>query len=138
MQLSPNSIRHIILFVIIMRVHRFEPSFENFWSLYSFTTSARSGDAGFFYLTSRKECRFLDPLASNVGPWKTKFIFVKTPPGREWPFYLDWKVDKPTPVIEGEGLYGDQISSITTYRYNPKKILVEEILWLAHLTPAPL
>ncbi|KAL2230405.1 UNVERIFIED_CONTAM: hypothetical protein Sindi_1634900 [Sesamum indicum] len=47
-------------------------------------------------------------------------------------------VDKPTPVIEGEGLYGDQISSITTYRYNPKKILVEEILWLAHLTPAPL
>ncbi|KAL2227022.1 UNVERIFIED_CONTAM: hypothetical protein Sindi_2060900 [Sesamum indicum] len=121
-----------------MRVHRFEPSFENFWSLYSFTTSARSGDAGFFYLTSRKECRFLDPLASNVGPWKTKFIFVKTPPGREWPFSLDWKVDKPTPVIEGEGLDGDQISSITTYRYNPKKILVEEVLWLAHLTPAPL
>ncbi|KAL2232377.1 UNVERIFIED_CONTAM: hypothetical protein Sindi_1417700 [Sesamum indicum] len=66
MQLSPNSIRHIILFVIIMRV------------------------------------------------------------------------DKPTPITEGEGLDGDQISSITTYRYNPKKILVEEILWLAHLTPAPL
>ncbi|KAL2237671.1 UNVERIFIED_CONTAM: hypothetical protein Sindi_0958800 [Sesamum indicum] len=138
MQLSPNSIRHIILFVIVMRVHRFEPSFENFWSLYSFTTSARSGDAGFFYLTSRKECRFLDPLASNVGPWKTKFIFVKTPIGRQWPFSLDWKVDKPTPLIEGEGLDGDQISSITTYRYNPKKLLVEEILWLAHLTPAPL
>ncbi|KAL2253427.1 UNVERIFIED_CONTAM: hypothetical protein Sindi_0137400 [Sesamum indicum] len=138
MQLSPNSIRHIIIFVIVMRVHRFEPSFENFGSLYSFTTSARSGDAGFFYLTSRKECRFLDPLASNVGPWKTKFIFVKTPTGREWPFSLDWKVDTPTPVIEGEGLDGDQISSITTYRYNPKKLLVEEILWLAHLTPAPL
>ncbi|KAL2241124.1 UNVERIFIED_CONTAM: hypothetical protein Sindi_0753600 [Sesamum indicum] len=138
MQLSPNSIRHIILFVIVMRVHRFEPSFENFWSLYNFTTSARSGDAGFFYLTSRKECRFLYPLASNVGPWKTKFIFVKTPPGCEWPFSLDWKVDKPTPVIEGEGLDGDQISSITTYQYNPKKLLVEEILWLAHLTPAPL
>ncbi|KAL2251822.1 UNVERIFIED_CONTAM: hypothetical protein Sindi_2304500 [Sesamum indicum] len=31
-----------------------------------------------------------------------------------------------------------QINSITCYRYNPKKILVEEILWLAHLTPAPL
>ncbi|KAL2232852.1 UNVERIFIED_CONTAM: hypothetical protein Sindi_1465200 [Sesamum indicum] len=102
------------------------------------SSTVRSGDAGFFYLTSRKECRFLDPLASNVGPWKTKFIFVKTPTGREWPFSLDWKVDKPTPVIEGEGLDGDQISSITTYRYNPKKLLVEEILWLAHLTPAPL
>ncbi|KAL2226789.1 UNVERIFIED_CONTAM: hypothetical protein Sindi_2037600, partial [Sesamum indicum] len=47
-------------------------------------------------------------------------------------------VDKPTPVTEGEGLDGDQISSITIYRYNPKKILVEEILWLARLTPAPL
>ncbi|KAL2236239.1 UNVERIFIED_CONTAM: hypothetical protein Sindi_0815600 [Sesamum indicum] len=117
---------------------RFEPNFENFWSLYSFTTSVQSGDNGFFYLTSRKECRFLDPLTSNVGPWKSKFIFVKPPPGREWPFSLDWKVDKPTPLVEGEGLDGDQISSITTYRYNPKKILVEEILWLAHLTPAPL
>ncbi|KAL2241159.1 UNVERIFIED_CONTAM: hypothetical protein Sindi_0757100 [Sesamum indicum] len=138
MQLSPNSIRHIILFIIIMRVHRFEPNFENFWSLYSFTTSVRSGDNGFFYLTSRKECRFLDPLTSNVGPWKSNFIFVRPPPGREWPFSLDWKVDKPTPLTEGEGLDGDQISSITTYRYNPKKILVEEILWLAHLTPAPL
>ncbi|KAL2241786.1 UNVERIFIED_CONTAM: hypothetical protein Sindi_0296600 [Sesamum indicum] len=138
MQLSPNSIRRIILFIIIMRVHRFEPSFENFWSLYSFTTSVRSGDNGFFYLTSRKECRFLDPLTSNVGPWKSNFIFVRPPPGREWPFSLDWKVDKPTPLTEGEGLDGDQISSITTYRYNPKKILVEEILWLAHLTPAPL
>ncbi|KAL2235184.1 UNVERIFIED_CONTAM: hypothetical protein Sindi_1250600 [Sesamum indicum] len=121
-----------------MRVHRFEPSFENFWSLYSFTTSVRSGDNGFFYLTSRKECRFLDPLTSNVGPWKSHFIFVRPPPGREWPFSLDWKVDKPTPLTEGEDLDGDQISSITSYRYNPKKILVEEILWLAHLTPAPL
>ncbi|KAL2229608.1 UNVERIFIED_CONTAM: hypothetical protein Sindi_1555200 [Sesamum indicum] len=121
-----------------MRVHRFEPSFENFWSLYSFTTSVRSGDYGFFYLTSRKECRFLDPLTSNVGPWKSHFIFIRPPPGREWPFSLDWKVDKPTPLTEGEGLDGDQISSITTYRYNPKKLLVEEILWLAHLTPAPL
>ncbi|KAL2230217.1 UNVERIFIED_CONTAM: hypothetical protein Sindi_1616100 [Sesamum indicum] len=100
MQLSPNSIRHIILFIIVMRVHRFEPSFENFWSLYSFTTSVRSGDYGFFYLTSRKECRFLDPLTSNVGPWKSHFIFIRPPPGREWPFSLDWKVDKPTPLTE--------------------------------------
>ncbi|KAL2246835.1 UNVERIFIED_CONTAM: hypothetical protein Sindi_2535800 [Sesamum indicum] len=138
MQLSPNSIRHIILFIIVMRVHRFEPSFENFWSLYSFTTSVRSGDYGFFYLTSRKECRFLDPLTSNVGPWKSHFIFIRPPSGREWPFSLDWKVDKPTPLTEGEGLDGDQISSITSYRYNPKKLLAEEILWLAHLTPAPL
>ncbi|KAL2246130.1 UNVERIFIED_CONTAM: hypothetical protein Sindi_2881200 [Sesamum indicum] len=30
MQLSPNSIRHIIIFVILMRVYRYEPSFDNF------------------------------------------------------------------------------------------------------------
>ncbi|KAL2232397.1 UNVERIFIED_CONTAM: hypothetical protein Sindi_1419700 [Sesamum indicum] len=62
----------------------------------------------------------------------------RPPPGREWPFSLDWKVDKPKPVTEGGGLDGDQISSLTSYRYDPKKILVERILWLAHLTPAPL
>ncbi|KAL2226153.1 UNVERIFIED_CONTAM: hypothetical protein Sindi_1974000 [Sesamum indicum] len=39
MQLSPNSITHIILFVVIMQFVGLEPSFDNFWSLYSFTTS---------------------------------------------------------------------------------------------------
>ncbi|KAL2237264.1 UNVERIFIED_CONTAM: hypothetical protein Sindi_0918100 [Sesamum indicum] len=137
MQLSPNSIRHIILFIIIMKVHRLEPSIDNFWSLCSFTTSTRSADRGFFYLSARKECRFLEPLTSNVGPWKKKFVFIRPPSGREWPFRLDWVLEKPNPITEGGRLEGDQINSLTFYRYDPKKILVEEILWLACLTPAP-
>ncbi|KAL2248306.1 UNVERIFIED_CONTAM: hypothetical protein Sindi_2682900 [Sesamum indicum] len=138
MQLSPNSIRHIIIFIIIMRVHRYEPSFDNFWSLYSFTASARSADSGFFYLSARKECRFLAPLTSNVGPWKKRFIFVRPPPGRGWPFCCDWVLEKPKPVVEGGGLEDDLIRSLSSYRYDPKKILMEEVLRLAHLSPAPI
>ncbi|KAL2249872.1 UNVERIFIED_CONTAM: hypothetical protein Sindi_2460900 [Sesamum indicum] len=126
MQLSPNSICQIVLFIIVMRVHRFEPNFDNFWSLYSFTTSKRSADRGFFHLSARKDCRFLDPLTSNVGPWKRKFVFIRPPP------------EKPTPVLEGGGLERYQINSLTSFRYDPKRLLVEEILRLAHLTPAPL
>ncbi|KAL2248227.1 UNVERIFIED_CONTAM: hypothetical protein Sindi_2675000 [Sesamum indicum] len=111
MQLLPNSIRHIIIFIIIMRVQRYEPSFDNFWSLYSFTTSARSADNGFFYLSARKE-------------W--------------WPFCCEWVLEKPRPVVEGGRLEGDQIRSLSSYRYGPKKILVEEVLRLAHLSPAPI
>ncbi|KAL2242455.1 UNVERIFIED_CONTAM: hypothetical protein Sindi_0363500 [Sesamum indicum] len=44
-------------------------------------------------------------------------------------------VDKSEPVTEGGGLKGDQINSLTSYRYNLKKILVKEVLWLAHLNP---
>ncbi|KAL2252708.1 UNVERIFIED_CONTAM: hypothetical protein Sindi_0065500 [Sesamum indicum] len=138
MQLSPNSIRHIIIFIVIMRVHRYEPGFDNFWSLYSFTTSARSAESGFFYLSACKECRFLSPLTSNVGPWKKRYIFVCPPPGRGWPFCCEWVLEKPRPVVEGGGLEGDQIRSLSSYRYDPKKILVEEVLRIAHLSPAPI
>ncbi|KAL2240927.1 UNVERIFIED_CONTAM: hypothetical protein Sindi_0733900 [Sesamum indicum] len=48
---------------------------------------------GFFYLSVRRDCRYLDPLTSNVGP---------------------------------------------SYWYDPKRILVEEVLKLAHLSPAPI
>ncbi|KAL2252585.1 UNVERIFIED_CONTAM: hypothetical protein Sindi_0053200 [Sesamum indicum] len=138
MQLSPNSIRHIIIFVILMRIYRYEPSFDNFWSLYSFTTSARSADNGFYYLSARKECRYLAPLTSNVGPWKKRFIFVHPPPGRGWPFSCEWVLEKPRPVVEGGGLEGDQIRSLSSYRYDPKTLLVEEVLKLAQLSPAPI
>ncbi|KAL2237269.1 UNVERIFIED_CONTAM: hypothetical protein Sindi_0918600, partial [Sesamum indicum] len=127
MQLSPNSIRHIIIFVILMRVYRYEPSFDNFWSLYSFTTSARSADNGFYYLSARKECRYLAPLTSNVGPWKKRFIFVRPPPGREWPFCCEWVLEKPRPI-----------RSLSSNRYDPKMLLVEEVLKLAQLSPAPI
>ncbi|KAL2225538.1 UNVERIFIED_CONTAM: hypothetical protein Sindi_2947000 [Sesamum indicum] len=127
MQLSPNSIRHIILFIIVMKHRHLEPSIENFWSLYSFTTSTRFADRG-----------FLEPLTSNVGPWKKKFVCVRPPSGRVWPFRLDWVLEKPNPIIEGGGLEGDLINSLTSYRYDLKKLLVEEVLWLARLTPASL
>ncbi|KAL2232619.1 UNVERIFIED_CONTAM: hypothetical protein Sindi_1441900 [Sesamum indicum] len=67
MQLSPNSITHIILFVVIMQFLGLEPTFDNFWSLYSFTTSKRSGSRGFFYLSAKPECGYLSALKSNVG-----------------------------------------------------------------------
>ncbi|KAL2231258.1 UNVERIFIED_CONTAM: hypothetical protein Sindi_1720200 [Sesamum indicum] len=69
MQLSPNSITHIILFVVIMQFLGLEPSFDNFWSLYSFTTSKRSGSRGFFYLSAKPEYGYLSALKSNVGVW---------------------------------------------------------------------
>ncbi|KAL2248672.1 UNVERIFIED_CONTAM: hypothetical protein Sindi_2340900 [Sesamum indicum] len=65
MQLSPNSITHIVLFVVIMQFVGLDPSFDNFWSLYSFTTSKRSGSRGFFYLSAKPECEYLSALKSN-------------------------------------------------------------------------
>ncbi|KAL0406549.1 UNVERIFIED_CONTAM: hypothetical protein Slati_3968800 [Sesamum latifolium] len=138
MQLSPNSISHIMLFIIIMLVNNYEPNFDNFWSLYSFTTSKRSGDRGFFYLSTRKDCRFLDTLKSNVGPWKEKFIFIRPPPNQEWPFRVDWNLDKPEPITEGGGLEGNQINHLTSSWYKLKKLLEEKVLCLAGLSPAPL
>ncbi|KAL2227940.1 UNVERIFIED_CONTAM: hypothetical protein Sindi_1773700 [Sesamum indicum] len=43
MQIAPNSIRHILAFIIVMSHLGFEPDFDNFCSL---TTSKRSGDQG--------------------------------------------------------------------------------------------
>ncbi|KAL0345562.1 UNVERIFIED_CONTAM: hypothetical protein Sradi_4387500 [Sesamum radiatum] len=120
-----------------MLVNNYEPSFDNFWSLYSFTTSKRSGDRGFFYLSALKDCRFLDTLKSNIGPWKEKFIFVRPPPNQEWLLRVDWSNDKPEPIIKGGGLEGDQINHLTAYWYKPTKILEEEVLCLAGLSPAP-
>ncbi|KAL2226897.1 UNVERIFIED_CONTAM: hypothetical protein Sindi_2048400 [Sesamum indicum] len=136
MQLSPNSISHIVLFVIIMRAFDLDPSFDNFWSIYSFTTSTRSANRGFFYLTFRRQCRYLEPLKSNTGPWKDRFIFVRPPPGQRWPFTLKWSVEKPEPVTEGEGLDGDLINSLTSNPFFPKKLLTKEVFCLARLSRA--
>ncbi|KAL2250015.1 UNVERIFIED_CONTAM: 8-hydroxygeraniol dehydrogenase [Sesamum indicum] len=136
MQLSPNSISHIVLFVIIMRAFDLDPSFDNFWSIYSFTTSTRSTNRGFFYLTFRRQCRYLEPLKSNTGPWKDRFIFVRPPPSQQWPFTLKWSAEKPEPVTEGEGLDGDLINSLTSNPFFPKKLLTEEVFCLARLSRA--
>ncbi|KAL2235375.1 UNVERIFIED_CONTAM: hypothetical protein Sindi_1269700 [Sesamum indicum] len=104
MQLSPNSITHIILFVVIMQFLGLEPSFDNFWSLYSFTTSKRSGSRGFFYLSAKPECGYLSALKSNVGVWLDRYIFIRPPRG-VWPFKNEWTKYKPLPKTSG----GDSI-----------------------------
>ncbi|KAL2237406.1 uncharacterized protein LOC110012108 isoform X1 [Sesamum indicum] len=137
MQISPNSITHIVLFVVIMQFVGLDPSFDNFWSLYSFTTSKRSGSRGFFYLSAKPECRYLSALKSNVGVWLDRYIFIRSPSG-VWPIKNEWTKYKPIPKISGGGLEGDQIRSLTSYKYDPKKLLTEKILQLSGLSPASL
>ncbi|KAL2248188.1 UNVERIFIED_CONTAM: hypothetical protein Sindi_2671100 [Sesamum indicum] len=137
MQLSPNSITHIVLFVVMMRFVGLDPSFDNFWSLYSFTTSKRSGSRGFFYLSAKPDCGYLSALKSNVGAWLDRYIFIRSPSG-VWPFKNEWTKYKPLPKISGGGLEGDQIRSLTSYKYDPKKLLTEKVLQLSGLSPASL
>ncbi|KAL2224704.1 UNVERIFIED_CONTAM: hypothetical protein Sindi_2969700 [Sesamum indicum] len=137
MQLSPNSISHIVLFVVIMQYLGIEPSFDNFWSLYSFTTSKRSGDRGFFYLSAKPDCGYLSTLKLNVGVWLDRFIFIRPPRG-VWPLKNEWTKYKPVPKTSGGGLEGDQINSLTAYKYDPKKLLNEKVLQLSGLSPASL
>ncbi|KAL2247790.1 UNVERIFIED_CONTAM: hypothetical protein Sindi_2631300 [Sesamum indicum] len=137
MQLSPNSGTHIVLFVVMMQFLGLEPSFDNFWSLYSFTTSKRSGSRGFFYLSAKPDCGYLSALKSNVGAWLDRYIFVRPPRG-VLPFRNEWTKYKPAPKISGGGLEGDQIRSLTFYKYDPKKLLTEKVWQLSGLSPASL
>ncbi|KAL2226078.1 UNVERIFIED_CONTAM: hypothetical protein Sindi_1966500 [Sesamum indicum] len=131
MQLAPNSICHILSFIIIMKYFELEPDFDSFWSLYKFTTSKRSGDQGFFYLTAKPNCSFVTKLKSNVGSWKDKFFFLRPPPNQVWPFPCDWRTTKPEPKIHGVGLDDDLIITITQYQYQAKLLLTEHTLKLA-------
>ncbi|KAL2252477.1 UNVERIFIED_CONTAM: hypothetical protein Sindi_0042400 [Sesamum indicum] len=137
MQLSPNSITHIVLFVVMMRYVGLDLSFDNFWSLYSFTTSKRSGSRGFFYLSAKPDCGYLSALKSNVGAWLDRYIFIRSLSG-VWPFKNEWTKYKPLPKICGGGLEGDQIRSLTFYKYDPKKLLNEKVLQLSGLSPGSL
>ncbi|KAL2226836.1 UNVERIFIED_CONTAM: hypothetical protein Sindi_2042300 [Sesamum indicum] len=112
MQLSPNSITHIVLFI-------------------------RSGSRGFFYLSAKPDCGYLSALKSNVGAWLDRYIFLRSPSG-VWPFKNEWTKYKPLPKISGGGLEGDQIRSLTSYKYDPKKLLTEKVLQLSGLSPASL
>ncbi|KAL2227555.1 UNVERIFIED_CONTAM: hypothetical protein Sindi_2114200 [Sesamum indicum] len=121
----------------MMRYVGLDPSFDNFWSLYSFTTSKRSGSRGFFYLSAKPDCGYLSVLKSNVGAWLDRYIFIRSPSG-VWPFKNEWTKYKPLPKICGGGLEGDQIRSLTFYKYDPKKLLNEKVLQLSGLSPASL
>ncbi|KAL2232445.1 UNVERIFIED_CONTAM: hypothetical protein Sindi_1424500, partial [Sesamum indicum] len=138
MQLSPNSISHILMFLIVMKYLDLPSSFDNFWSLYNITASKRSGETGWYYLTARKDCRFLDDLRSNVGSWCDRYFFIRPPPRQSWDFYLGWRESKPTPETFGEGFESDLINYITLFWYLPKVLLQEKVLKLAGLSPAPI
>ncbi|KAL2237214.1 UNVERIFIED_CONTAM: hypothetical protein Sindi_0913100 [Sesamum indicum] len=138
MQLSPNSISHILLFIIVMKHLDLPSSFDNFWSLYNITASKRSGETGWFYLTTCKDCRFLDDLRYNVGPWRDRYFFIRPPPGQPWDFYLGWRESKPTPETFGERFESDLINYITLFWYLPKVLLQEKVLKLAGLSPTPI
>ncbi|KAL2249893.1 UNVERIFIED_CONTAM: hypothetical protein Sindi_2463000 [Sesamum indicum] len=138
MQLSPNSISHILLFSIVMKYLDLPPTFDNFWSFYNITASKRSGETGWFYLTTRKDFRYLDDLKSNVGLWRDRFFFIRPPPSHSWNFCLDWRETKPKPKIYGEGLDSDLINYTTLFWYLPKVLLQEKVLKLAGLFPAPI
>ncbi|KAL2245915.1 UNVERIFIED_CONTAM: hypothetical protein Sindi_2859700 [Sesamum indicum] len=121
-----------------MEYFELEPDFDNFWSLYKFTTSKRSGDQGFFYLTAKLNCAFVTKLKSNVGSWKDKFFFLRTPPNQVWPFPCDWRTTKPEPKVHGVGLDDDMIGTLTRYQYEAKLLLTEHTLKLAGLSPTPI
>ncbi|KAL2237801.1 UNVERIFIED_CONTAM: hypothetical protein Sindi_0971800 [Sesamum indicum] len=113
-QLSPNSMSHIVLFVVIAIPSR-----------------------GFFYLSAKPDCGYLSALKSNVGVWLDRYIFIRSPRG-VWPFKNEWTKYKPIPKTSGGGLEGDQIRSLKAYKYDPKKLLTEKVLQLSGLSPASL
>ncbi|KAL0339299.1 UNVERIFIED_CONTAM: hypothetical protein Sangu_1452000, partial [Sesamum angustifolium] len=104
-----------------MSIRHLEPSFDNFWSLYKFTTSKRSGGQGLFYLTAKPYCRYLDKVKSNAGLWKDKFFFLRPPPGQQLSFPYNWRTSKPEPRTKGWGLDDDVINSLTCHWNHAKK-----------------
>ncbi|KAL2252785.1 UNVERIFIED_CONTAM: hypothetical protein Sindi_0073200 [Sesamum indicum] len=138
MQLSPNSISHILMFIIVMKHLDLPPSFDNFWSSYNISASKRSGKTRWFYLTTRKDCHFLDNLRSNVSPLRDRYFIIRPPPRQTWDFYLGWRESKPKPETFGEGFERYLINYITLFWYLPKVLLPEKVLKLAGLSPAPI
>ncbi|KAL2228582.1 UNVERIFIED_CONTAM: hypothetical protein Sindi_1837900 [Sesamum indicum] len=53
-------------------------------------------------------------------------------------FNTEWSKYKPIPKTSGGGLEGDQINSLTAFKYDPKRLLTEKVLRLSGLSPAPL
>ncbi|KAL2250104.1 UNVERIFIED_CONTAM: hypothetical protein Sindi_2484100 [Sesamum indicum] len=58
--------------------------------------------------------------------------------GLRFPLAPPWTKYKPIPKMSGGGLEGDQIKSLTSSKYDPKKLLTEKVLQLSGLSPASL
>lgn len=138
-QLVPNSIRHILSFVIVTKYFDIEPSFANFWKLYSITSSKRSGEQGWFYLTPRPRCKFLTDLPSNVGPWKENFLFIREPRTQPWRLSRQWKHGKPEPQDIGSATLDESFFLLLDNHWLKTSVLLQEpTLCLLGLSPAPI
>ncbi|KAK6119084.1 hypothetical protein DH2020_047170 [Rehmannia glutinosa] len=139
-QFAPNAIRQILGFIVLMKHFKVAPSAAHFWSLFSITTSTRTNDRGFFYLTSRPHSKFLTHLPSSSGNWKERFIFIEAPPDRPWKIPRTWRFSKPRVRASdlGECSWATDFVSkkLTTHLYDIRALLKEEVLSAVGLSPA--
>ncbi|KAK6117151.1 hypothetical protein DH2020_049110 [Rehmannia glutinosa] len=138
-QFAPSAIRQILGFIVLMKHFKVAPSAAHFWSLFSITTSTRTNDRGFFYLTYRPHCKFLAHLPSSSDHWKERFIFIKAPPDRPWRISRAWRFSKPRVHFSdlGECSWAENFISekLTTYLYDIRELLKEEVLSVVGLSP---
>ncbi|KAL2226665.1 UNVERIFIED_CONTAM: hypothetical protein Sindi_2025200 [Sesamum indicum] len=118
-ELSPNSISHILLFIIVMKRLDCPPP-----------------------LIISGHCT-ISLLFQKIGRnWvvlpNLTYFFLRSPPGKSWDFYLGWRESKPKPETYGEGFESDLVNYITLFWYLPKVLLQEKVLKLAGLSPAPI
>ncbi|KAL3652430.1 hypothetical protein CASFOL_002111 [Castilleja foliolosa] len=141
-QLMPNSYRHILSFIILARHFEVDPSFFNFRNLISIVSSSKTGEIGFFYLTPRPKRKLLHNLPSKLSRWKNKFIYVMSPGNNPWRVPNRWNNDTRYPrisVLKSPSWGHDFISNqLTMTFYESSKILKEDVLVLAGLSPAPI
>ncbi|KAL2248131.1 UNVERIFIED_CONTAM: hypothetical protein Sindi_2665400 [Sesamum indicum] len=95
MQLSPNSVSHVLLFIIVMKHLDLPPTFDNFWSLTTLPPPKGQENPG--------------------GPRRDRYFFLQPPPGKSWDFYVGWRESKPKPETYGEGFESDLINYITLF-----------------------
>jgi len=124
----------------MMRYFDLEPSFSNFWSLFSINTSTRSGSRGFFYVTARNHLKFLDKFPETHGVWKHKWFYIEAPTDMPWNVPREWRFDKPSFSIDEEPSWDAHFIDdyLLDHNYDINKLLSEETLKLAGLNPAPI
>ncbi|KAL3652432.1 hypothetical protein CASFOL_002113 [Castilleja foliolosa] len=141
-QLMPNSYRQILSFVILARYFQVDPSFVNFRNLISIISASRTGENGFFYLSPKRYRKLLHNLPSAFGRWKNKFIYIESPGNKPWRVPICWNGHKQyrwISPVESPSWSQDFVSNqLTMTFYESSKILKEDVLVLAGLSPAPI